>query len=454
MDDIRQRLTMDGVQVIDLHVWRSGPGHHAAIIVLQAEAPEPALAYRRRLEGIPELSHITIEVRANSDSRRAAPDQDLREGMSRQTLSSMPAAPPARKSLVRKARRAAAGLFWKLADGGWVLVVAGSKGLVRVKLWVATSPARLLRTLKGLPDTAIDMAIGGALKTFELRWPLVTMASLAGATAIAGQLPSPERAEELKAPRPVRLMPTLLAVKDAPAQVPKPGPEALQRDLDLLAETFGETVGLAIVDISANWMVDVRGDKAFPQQSVSKLWVALTTLSAIDRGVARLDDQIVLTEADRSVFNQPISYLITPEGFPTTVEDLLRRALIDSDNAANDKLMALAGGPGAVRRLLHEKGLEGISLAEDERHLQAHIAGLTWSSDLAPMAPSTPPGRACRRKRARRPSRPICPDPMTARAPGPWLSPWAAFRPASCYRRSPPDGCSTPWPGRRPARTA
>ena len=67
-DDIRQRLTVDGAQVIDLHVWRLGPGHHAAIIVLQAETPEPALAYRRRLEGIPELSHITIEVRANSDA--------------------------------------------------------------------------------------------------------------------------------------------------------------------------------------------------------------------------------------------------------------------------------------------------------------------------------------------------------------------------------------------------
>ena len=67
-DDIRQRLMADGAQVIDLHVWRLGPGHHAAIIVLQADEPEPALAYRRRLEGLPELSHITIEVRANSDS--------------------------------------------------------------------------------------------------------------------------------------------------------------------------------------------------------------------------------------------------------------------------------------------------------------------------------------------------------------------------------------------------
>jgi beta-lactamase class A len=180
------------------------------------------------------------------------------------------------------------------------------------------------------------------------------------------------------------VMAALFTTFNAPRPEPEAGPPALQSDLDLLARDFGEIVGVAIVDTSANWMVDVRGDMAFPQQSVSKLWVALTTLSAVDRGAASLDQQVVLTEADRSVFNQPISYQITPEGFPTTVGDLLERALIESDNAANDKLMGLAGGPDAVRRVLKEKRLDGISLSEDERHLQARIAGLTWSSDLAP----------------------------------------------------------------------
>lgn len=63
-EDIRERLEAEGAEVIDLHVWRLGPGHHAAIIVLKAAKPQTPDAYRQRLIGLPQLSHITIEVRA------------------------------------------------------------------------------------------------------------------------------------------------------------------------------------------------------------------------------------------------------------------------------------------------------------------------------------------------------------------------------------------------------
>lgn len=36
LDDIRERLQTTDTEVIDLHLWRLGPGHHAAIIVLEA----------------------------------------------------------------------------------------------------------------------------------------------------------------------------------------------------------------------------------------------------------------------------------------------------------------------------------------------------------------------------------------------------------------------------------
>ena len=66
--EIRRALEIDGTQVTDLHLWRLGPGHHAAIIVLEAGNPQPATAYHRRLNGLSELSHITIEVRTNAES--------------------------------------------------------------------------------------------------------------------------------------------------------------------------------------------------------------------------------------------------------------------------------------------------------------------------------------------------------------------------------------------------
>lgn len=137
------------------------------------------------------------------------------------------------------------------------------------------------------------------------------------------------------------------------------------------------------MDLQSGWLAASQGDRAFPQQSVSKLWVALTVMDGVDSGRLSLDQRVVLTDADRSVFNQPVSHLIENGVYETTIGELVSRALIQSDNAANDKLMALAGGPSAVQAFLESRGISGIRLAEDERRLQARIAGLTWSPELS-----------------------------------------------------------------------
>ena len=59
---IRDRLEGDGARVVDLHLWRLGPGHMAVLVHLEAGEPLPAEAYKRRLEGLPCLSHVTVEV--------------------------------------------------------------------------------------------------------------------------------------------------------------------------------------------------------------------------------------------------------------------------------------------------------------------------------------------------------------------------------------------------------
>jgi cation diffusion facilitator family transporter len=49
-------------RVSDLHVWRVGPGHCAAVVSLVSDKPEPPESYKSRLVGIPGLSHVTVEV--------------------------------------------------------------------------------------------------------------------------------------------------------------------------------------------------------------------------------------------------------------------------------------------------------------------------------------------------------------------------------------------------------
>lgn len=62
-EEIRARLTASGARVLDLHLWRLGPGHHAAVAVVAADPPQPAEVYRACIEDLPGLSHLTIEVR-------------------------------------------------------------------------------------------------------------------------------------------------------------------------------------------------------------------------------------------------------------------------------------------------------------------------------------------------------------------------------------------------------
>jgi beta-lactamase class A len=164
---------------------------------------------------------------------------------------------------------------------------------------------------------------------------------------------------------------------------PPPAPPALQARLDKLIATYREPVGVAVTDVASGWTAQVDGLGRYPQQSVVKLWVALAVMDAVDRGALKLDQTVTLRREDRSVFYQPLGAKIGAHGYATTIEDLLRRALTQSDNTANDKLMDEVGGPGAVSAVLARKGVSGIGVGGPERVLQAKTAGLDWRPELA-----------------------------------------------------------------------
>lgn len=61
--EIRSRLEAEGERVIDLHLWRLGPGHNAAVCVVESPERRPTQTYHARLKGLAGLSHVTVEVR-------------------------------------------------------------------------------------------------------------------------------------------------------------------------------------------------------------------------------------------------------------------------------------------------------------------------------------------------------------------------------------------------------
>jgi cation diffusion facilitator family transporter len=56
--------SLEGVRIVDLHVWRLGPGHHSAIISLATSGVESPDFFKERLCKVKGLSHVTIEINA------------------------------------------------------------------------------------------------------------------------------------------------------------------------------------------------------------------------------------------------------------------------------------------------------------------------------------------------------------------------------------------------------
>jgi cation diffusion facilitator family transporter len=61
-DEIAHRLNVGEDHVTDLHVWRVGPGHNAAVVAIATSHPQRPEAYKARLGGLAGLSQVTVEV--------------------------------------------------------------------------------------------------------------------------------------------------------------------------------------------------------------------------------------------------------------------------------------------------------------------------------------------------------------------------------------------------------
>ncbi len=168
----------------------------------------------------------------------------------------------------------------------------------------------------------------------------------------------------------------------APSRAPA-APLRLRQAIDALAANFQGRMGIAVRAVDDGWTVESGGRQLLPQQSVSKLWVAMTLLDQRDQGRARLDDPITVRPEDLTLFHQPIAALVKGDGYRTTVGDLLTRALTHSDNTANDRLLTYVGGPKAVRAMIAAKQLGAIRFGPGERLLQSGTAGLNWQQSYA-----------------------------------------------------------------------
>jgi beta-lactamase class A len=213
---------------------------------------------------------------------------------------------------------------------------------------------------------------------------MVSLAMLSLLSACVSAERAPPRAP---APAAKKVLPAQKPATPAVPVRPAVGraPVGLENLLNDQWRIFPGRTGVAIMRIDGGeWITGKRVDDLFPQQSVSKTWVALTILDLVDQGKVRLDQKIRITRDDLAVFHQPIRDRVIANGeIEVTVLSLLEQAIISSDNTANDSLLRTAGGPQAVQNFLLRKKLGAIRFGPGERLMQSGIAGLEWRQEYA-----------------------------------------------------------------------
>ena len=61
-DRLRTEIESGGDEITDLHIWRLGPGHLAAVVSVITKTGRQSADYHARLRHFSALSHVTVEV--------------------------------------------------------------------------------------------------------------------------------------------------------------------------------------------------------------------------------------------------------------------------------------------------------------------------------------------------------------------------------------------------------
>jgi len=152
----------------------------------------------------------------------------------------------------------------------------------------------------------------------------------------------------------------------------------LQQEIAHIAAQADGRVGVACSLPGAKLDCDFHADEKLPMQSVYKLPIAVTMLHEIEEGRYKLDQPIRFRPADvpdRDVYS-PLRDQYPHGNVDVPLEDLLRRAVTQSDNVACDILLRLldrpgapGSGPAAVTAYIRTLGIAPVAVVDTERAL-------------------------------------------------------------------------------------
>jgi beta-lactamase class A len=161
-----------------------------------------------------------------------------------------------------------------------------------------------------------------------------------------------------------------------PAQTRVPAPSQLHDEIVRIAAQVHGRVGVSCAVPGKALNCSLNSSAQLPMMSVYKLPIAVAVLHAVETGKLSLAQTLHFVPSD----------LIAPTGYSPlrdqhphgavhmTVEELLRRSIVDSDNVASDVLLRAIGGPSAAQQYLASIVIYGIQIrdyeGDQDRNLQ------------------------------------------------------------------------------------
>ena len=135
-------------------------------------------------------------------------------------------------------------------------------------------------------------------------------------------------------------------------------------------------VGIGVLDLDTGESWFRNGKQRFPMQSVFKLPVGIVVLKLVDEGKLSLNQAVTITRQEFAPGWSPILKEIKGDRAQFTLQDLLQRAVGESDNTAADALVRLVGGTEQVTTMLQTMNLRDIRVDRLEQQLQPDCVGL------------------------------------------------------------------------------
>ena len=141
---------------------------------------------------------------------------------------------------------------------------------------------------------------------------------------------------------------------------------ALEKSIRTFLRDRQATVAVAVLN-DGRMIASIEGKAELPTMSVFKFYQALAVLDPA--GGSGLSPDSLLSFGESQLPRDTHSPLrdSIPQGGTLAVRDLIRYALIVSDNNACDILLAAAGGPETVDRYVRRQGIRGVTIAATEQ---------------------------------------------------------------------------------------